>query len=107
MIVLLYSTDLITFFKLDMFHCTTLKEEQYHHHATQFCEFKKIQLMNCTINGTKTIEKLYIWHSPMLFLESPLRAESYSTGIKSKTDINFAKSLWYFHPRYAYDYTFE
>lgn len=43
----------------------------------------------------------------MLFLESPSRAESYSTGIKSKTDINFAKSLWYFHPRYAYDYTFE
>lgn len=59
------------------------------------------------MNGTICMEKLHIWYSPTVFLESPSRAESNFTGIKPKGGTKYGKSLQFFHSRNMHDYTFE
>ena len=73
------------------------------------CYFPNLKNPVCELymNGTRCTEKLHIWYSPTLFLESPSRAESYFTGIKSKRGIKYDKSLLFFHSRNVHDYTFE
>lgn len=56
------------------------------------CKCKKIHC-EFQMNGTRCMEQLHIWYSPIGFLESPFSAESYFTGIKPKKAIKYEKSL--------------
>jgi len=92
-----------------MLTVNAVQERKSNSISIMLCYFANLKNPACELymNGTKCTEKLYIWYSPTLFLESPSRAETYFTGIKSKADTKYDKSLCFFRSRNVHDYTFE